>query len=354
MKRFKKFTIATLLISNLTIQFATGQNILYPNKQIQNRSFAIIVDQETYNHCKNDIINYQGAIENEGLPTFVIAKLWNKPEEVKEEILKLYKTKKLEGVVLIGDIPIPMIRKAQQLATAFKMDESSDIKNSSIPSDRFYDDFDLTFYYIEKDKEYDLLYYYNIDINSTNKIQSDIYSARIKPIKAIGKDKYHQVSSYLKKVVKAKQEHNPIDNVMAYLGDGTLSNSLTAWSPELYHLEENFPNTFKNSIQAQTFRFDSRDFPKAEIINQLKRNDLDIAFIHEHGLTERMFISGDFATKGAEDHHLAIQHGLKKLALRNIKNDTDHEKFLKNYVYFLFALCYTISKKDEKHLSHRL
>lgn len=332
MKILKKISLTAFCISAFAVYSASAQEILNPKNEIKNRSFAIIVDQETFNRCKNDIIAYQNAIEKEGLPTFIIANKWNKPEEVKEQILNLYKTKKLEGVVFVGDIPIPMIRKAQQLATAFKMDESYDIKDSSIPSDRFYDDFDLTFNYLEKDKKYDLLYYYDLGINSANKIQADIYSARIKPITAPGKDKYQQVSSYLQKVIKAKQEQNPINNIMAYLGDGTLSNSLTAWSPELYHLEEQFPNTFKKSTQAQVLRFDTWDFPKAEIVNQLKRNDLDIAFIHEHGVTDRMYISGEFATKNTEEHHRAIQRGLKNLAIRNVKNEADREKFLKNYL----------------------
>lgn len=332
MKTLNKISLTALCISAFTVNSVFAQQILSPKTEIKNRSFAIIVDQETFNHCKNDIIAYQQAVEKEGLPTFVIAKEWKKPEEVKEQILNLYKTKKLEGVVLVGDIPIPMIRKAQQFATAFKMDESYDIKDSSIPSDRFYDDFDLTFNYLEKDKKYDLLHYYDLGINSANRIQADIYSARIKPIKATGKDQYQQVSSYLQKVIRAKQEQNPIDNIMAYLGDGTLSNSLSAWSPELYRLEEQFPNTFKKSTQAQVLRFDTWDFPKAEIVNQLRRNDLDIVFIHQHGLTERMYISGEFATYNTEDHHQAIQRGLKKLAVRNVKNEADREKFLKNYL----------------------
>lgn len=332
MKTLNKISLTALFISAFTVNSVFAQQIFPPKTEIKNRSFAIIVDQETFNHCKNDIIAYQQAVEKEGLPTFVIAKDWKKTEEIKEQILNLYTTKNLEGVVLVGDIPIPMIRKAQQFATAFKMDESYDIKDSSIPSDRFYDDLDLKFNYLEKDKKYDLLHYYDLDINSANKIQADIYSGRIKPIKVLGKDQYQQVSSYLQKVIKAKKEQNPIDNIMAYLGDGTLSNSLAAWSPELYHLEEQFPNVFKKSKQAQVMRFDTWDFPKAEIINQLKRNDLDIAFIHQHGLTERMYISGEFATNKIEDHHQAIQRELKKLAVRNVKNEVDREKFLKNYI----------------------
>lgn len=80
------------------------------------------------------------------MPTFIVYNEWNKPEDVKKVIVKLYKKDKLEGVVFVGDIPIPMLRKAQHMTSAFKMDEkNNDWRDSSVPSDRFYDDFDLQF-----------------------------------------------------------------------------------------------------------------------------------------------------------------------------------------------------------------
>ncbi len=62
----------------------------------------------------------------EGLPTFIVYNEWNKPEDVKRKLLlSLYKKDKLEGVVFVGDIPIPMLRKAQHMTSAFKMDEKN-------------------------------------------------------------------------------------------------------------------------------------------------------------------------------------------------------------------------------------
>ncbi len=332
MKVFSKTLFFLMLFCLVASQSISAQNIIPSRLKIKDRSFAIIVDKQTFEQCMPDIFSYQGAIEKEGLPTFIISDQWKNPEEVKVQIQKLYNRSKLEGIVLIGDIPIPMIRKAQQLATAFKMDEKLDIRESSIPSDRFYDDFDLTFDFLQRDSKSELLFYYELSASSSNHIKADIYSGRIKPIATPGKSKYQQVSQYLRKVVKARQENNPIDNVMTYLGEGTLSNSLTAWSPELYRLEEQFPNAFKRSGQAQTFRFDTWDFPKSEIINQIRRPDLDIALLHEHGLTEHMYISGDYPTRSSADHYEAIQHGLKKLAIRNIKSENDREKFIKNNI----------------------
>ena len=45
-----------------------------------------------------------------------------RPEPIREQLVKLHENEKtpLEGCVFIGDIPIPMIRDAHHLSSAFK------------------------------------------------------------------------------------------------------------------------------------------------------------------------------------------------------------------------------------------
>ena len=65
---------------------------------------------------------------------------------MRDVLRKLYAENALEGCVFIGDVPIAMITKAQHLTSAFKMDERDHpLHETSVPSDRFYDDFDLQF-----------------------------------------------------------------------------------------------------------------------------------------------------------------------------------------------------------------
>lgn len=333
MLAFKKIILSLAVICAIQAidKDLSAQQIIQPTIAIKNKSFAIIVDQESYDNCQKDILAYRDQLQRDGLPSFIIHHKWTNPEQIKKEIKKLYTDSRLEGIVLIGDIPVPMIRKAQHLATAFKMDEKLDIKDSSIPSDRFYDDFNLSFDFLEQSKTNKNLFFYNLSASSPNSIKSTIYSGRIKPIRITGKDPYQQISLYLQKVVKQKQTPNAIDQVMAYLGDGTLSNSLSAWSPEMYRLEEQFPKTFIKSTQAQVFRFDSWQFPKTELINQFRRKDLDIAFIHEHGMPERMYISGDYPTTTPKEHIEAIQDALKKQASKVAKKEDGIDKFFKDY-----------------------
>ena len=138
------FLILFLLVSNVALQAKI--KIIQPIQQ-HSSSFAIIVDDVTYDKISDAINTYRDAVENDGLSTFILADKWKNPEEIKAEIIKLYNGKpKLEGVVFIGDIPIPMIRNAQHMTSAFKLDEEKyPYFESSIASDCFYDDFDLKF-----------------------------------------------------------------------------------------------------------------------------------------------------------------------------------------------------------------
>jgi hypothetical protein len=156
-----KLLFIVLLIGNVLLY--ARLDIKKPNKEYAT-SFAIIVDEKTYNKTKDAILAYRDAVEEDGLSAYVLAEDWKSPDEIKEEILKLYNQKpQLEGVVFIGDIPIPMLRDAEHLTSSFKYENNpSDYYNSSVPSDRFYDDFNLKFKFLHQDSRHPLCYYYSL------------------------------------------------------------------------------------------------------------------------------------------------------------------------------------------------
>src|ERR1035437_3930028 len=106
-----------LLVLVTVITCSAQVNIMYPVKTLPT-SFAIVIDKETYDKTKDAVFAYRDAVELDGLSTYIVVSSWKNPEEVKAEIIKLYKGKpKLEGAVFIGDIPIPMIRNGQHMAS---------------------------------------------------------------------------------------------------------------------------------------------------------------------------------------------------------------------------------------------
>ena len=168
----------------------------------QTRSFAIVTDPQTFNNCKAAIETYRSAVCADGLDAFVVSRNWTNPDELKDSLMLYHKMRALEGAVFIGDVPIAMIRGAQHLTSAFKMDETLPMRESSVPSDRFYDDFDLKFDFLGRDSVERNFFYYNLDAESPQHISCDIYTGRIKSSEKRG-DKYGEISRYLLKAAAA-------------------------------------------------------------------------------------------------------------------------------------------------------
>ncbi|MDD2294231.1 MAG: hypothetical protein PHD07_08505 [Bacteroidales bacterium] len=137
----------------------------------QEPSVAVVTDVETYNTISSDIDAFVRSMAVAGKRGVLIIDKSGHPDSIRTQLYRLYKEQNLEGAILVGDIPIPMIRDAHHLTTAFKMSPKRDWKESSVPSDRFYDDFDLEFDYIKQDPDVELLHYYSLKAGSTQHIQ---------------------------------------------------------------------------------------------------------------------------------------------------------------------------------------
>jgi len=282
----------SLLILWLSLgQFVLGQvKELKPDK-ITATSFAVIVDEQTYTNCRSAILNYKNSVEEDGISTYVIINSWKNPDEIRKEIMRLYNQKPpLEGVVFIGDLPIPMLRNGQHFTSAFKLDEDKyPWFRSSVPSDRFYEDFDLKFEYLGQDSVHKLSHYYSFLPESPQKIEKEIYSARIKP-SGIGINKYEEINKYLNRVANQKKQKNYLNNALVYLGHGYLSNSMTAWADEKVSLREQFPELFNSGGRLKSLFHSMNDEMKEILLTELQDQDLDMVLFHAHGDTDLQLI----------------------------------------------------------------
>lgn len=289
--------ISTGLI--LTLSLLSGSQIQAQSIQAPElkspTTFAIIVDQNTYQQAKPEIDAYRNALERDGLGTYIIAHQWTNPSEIRDILKGLYvKKQPIEGAVFIGEIPIPMIRDAQHLTSAFKMNQNIRWDKSSVPSDRYYDDFDLQFDFIRQDtadgrKNY---FYYTLKANSPQYIQLDIYSGRIKPPVEKGENPIPKIKAYLKKVVQQKTKPTPLNDMIASTGHGYNSNSVNATIGDALALKSQMPNLFLpgNSIKFLNFRSDT--FIKFNLLNELKREGLDFAYMTGHGTATLQLLNG--------------------------------------------------------------
>lgn len=270
-----------------------SQTIEQPLSKAHASSFAIIIDKDTYAAAREEVLAYRRSLETRGLAAYIVSDNWQRPEQVRDVLKELYGLKpRLEGAVLVGDIPIPMIRDAQHLTSTFKMDQKIDWKRSSVPSDRFYDDFDLKFDFIKQDTTRKEYFYYSLAAGSPQHIEMDIYTARIKPPVVKGKSRTDQVKAYLKKAVGFDLRQNPLNQAMIYAGYGYHSESHNSWSGEQLALKEQIPGLYRAGGGVRVLNFRTDPHMKFQLLSEVQRPDLDLAIFHTHGDDVTQLING--------------------------------------------------------------
>lgn len=266
-------------------------------------TFVIITDSETLSKCAEEFHAYKQVLEEEGLGTYIISADWKGPEEVKAEILALAgKKPRLEGVVFAGDIPIVKVRQGQHLTTAFKMNEEAwPMEESSVPSDRFYDDFGLSFDFICRDTVETDVFYYRLSEEGAQHLRPDIYSARMKVPAVMKGDKYEIMRKYLRKVVDAHRQNNALDNLTFFAGHGYNSDCLTLWRQKPVVFREYFPYVFSQASHNRFLNFREDRHMKWNLLSEVARKDVDLFVFSEHGAPDTQYINESKVADGLDE-----------------------------------------------------
>ncbi len=278
----KRFIITTLIGAAMSLQ-ANARN-----------GFAIVVDPESYREARTEIEAYAQAIEQvNDWKVFTVVDQWGVPDSIRARLISLYHQKQtpLVGCVLVGDIPIPMIRDGQHMTSAFKMDQGNDRKQSSVPSDRFYDDFGLQFKFIDKDQGAPY-YYYSVMPGSQQRIRPNLFSGRIRPTDAGGTSRYDKLRSFLRKATAGKMRKRQLQQLFYFSGHGYISESKMARIDEKASYFEHFP-ALKGRTNTIGYMDHTDQNPiKERLMNELMRTDLDLAILHHHGYWNTEYLNG--------------------------------------------------------------
>lgn len=247
--------------------------------------FAIVIDPASYHQAVEQVGAYAAQLEKEGLGVHILIDKWGVPDSIRTALIQLHTDKRhpIEGAVLIGDIPVAMIRDAQHMTSAFKMNQQTFERfESSVPSDRFYDSFDLDFSFIGRDDDTPC-FYYSLTASSAQRLRPSIYSGRIRPTDAGGTSRYEKLRKYLDKTVREKQSHNALDQILYFSGNGFISESMVARIDEKATLYEHFPwlRQQRGGIGYIDHKRDT--YVKFRLMNEMQRPDLDLAILHHHG-----------------------------------------------------------------------
>lgn len=267
---------------------------------------AVVVDEVTYSKIGDAVDQYVAAISLPDRTGVLVVDKWQHPDSIRAELKKMYDNDCLEGAVFVGNIPIPMVRDAQHFATAFKMDQfSNPWIESSIPTDRFYDDFDLKFDYLKQDSVKSIAHYYSLRADSPQEICSDIYSARIKaPIEGCGFSSdeacsngapcvmHKSIESYLLKAVEAHKNPERMNKVLHFGAHGYNSESLQARVDEAIGFKEQFPFLNGHSGELSYIDFNRDYLVKKRIMGAVADEEVDFAIMHHHGLPYKQLLQG--------------------------------------------------------------
>lgn len=269
-------------------------------------SFAVITDAETFRRARPAIYEYRDALQRDGLATYIVYDDWKNPDQVRDRIRRLLKKDRtLEGILLLGDIPVVRVRNAQHMTTAFKMDEQKFPKDeSSVASDRFYDDLNLRFEFIERDGDD---FYYNLTADSPQSLDPTIYSGRVRYPELMGGDRYQAISAFLRKAVAERERAGRLETLVTYAGDHYNSDDLTVWIDEKIALNEHFPLTDRDNNSSRQLNFRMDDYMKFRLFDQMQRPDVDLFLFNEHGLVEKQQISPDIPVNSAEKRMDALK-----------------------------------------------
>lgn len=293
MKRMMTTVVLVALMISACTRTTVQKDTLIPDSG-KTPGILIFIDDKTYGFVQAELEAYLNALRHDGMAPRLYVKAWETPGEIRDSIAQMVKTfPETEGAVFIGDIPIPMIRDGQHLTSAFKMDpvRFKDLQRSSIASDRYYDDLDLTFDFIRRDTIDTRLFYYSLRADSPQRIEKDIYSGRIISPRQ-SEQKYKDIAAYLKKTAAAKYETNPLDHAFTFAGHGYHSESLSAWEDQLYMLKEQFPELYQPGAYLKNYYHSMSQNLKEILLDELQHPNLDMAVFHCHGGYDTQYLLG--------------------------------------------------------------
>ena len=76
-----------LVMAGLCLQGMQAQTVVKPSVKTKT-TFAIVIDQKSYDEAKNEVDAYRASVEKEGLGTYLLIDDWKRPEPIREQLIK--------------------------------------------------------------------------------------------------------------------------------------------------------------------------------------------------------------------------------------------------------------------------
>lgn len=282
-----------------------------PTLHAERKGFAVVIDSISYQQAQHELAEYIRALESkQHFKVYTVVDRWGVPDSIRATLKGLHARphEAIIGAVFIGDIPIPMIRDAQHLCSAFKMSQKMPWQESSVPSDRYYDDFSLQFDFLKRDSTAPY-YYYSLSARGSQQVHPDLFSGRIRPTDGdMPGSRYTKLKAYLQKATEAKLHPERMMSVFVYTGSGSLSESKTAHIDEMASMHAHFPSLAHRPNAYRYMDYSDEKLIKQKLMNALMSPDLSVAFMHHHGDYDTQYLSAWPKPSTAEEAREYLLH----------------------------------------------
>lgn len=269
------------------------------------RGFAIFVDSISHSRVTSELEAYARSVDRQGLASEIVVVTSDVTPDSLRSMIRSMATRKntpIEGMVFVGDIPIPMLLDAQHFTSAFKVAQNlKRLERSACPSDRFYDDLSLKFDFVSRDGKKPLLYYYSLRADSPQHCAPTLYSGRIKSMDFYGKDRYENLRDYLKKVVRVKERAEGLERMFLFAGSGYNSESPISRQDEKMSFMEQFPWMRRQASSLTYLDHKHTTFAKYTLMSYMQQPDLSLALLHHHGSPVKEYINRYPDTRSTRD-----------------------------------------------------
>ena len=291
--------------------------------------FAIVIDSASYAAARAEVDAYASAIAKaDGYKVEVVEDIWGVPDSIRAALkdMRFRRRNPIVGAVFVGDIPVAMVRGAQHLASAFKMDEERyPRQQSSIPSDRYYDDFSLEFEYIGHD-DGTPLYYYKLTAESAQGLCPDIFTGRIRPMDENGKVRIDALKAFLLKAADARLNPPVMDQMLFFSGHGYISESKTARLDEKRVWFEHFPSIDDGRNHISYIDYSDVVPVKPHLMNEIMRPELNVAMLHHHGAPDTEYLNAAERPYMVKDAKAYIIESIRSHVYRAYQRGRDYKK----------------------------
>ena len=293
-----------------------------PPDRPQPVSIALVVDAGTAAAARPALDAWIAAHAARGVGTTQVVCDGGGAQELRAALARLRVEARVEGAVCAGDLPVPMLRGAQHLTSAFKMDEERHARDESpVPSDAYYEDLDLVWEPLPRAEGDGLREYFELAPSSPQRLERDLWVSRIG---FEGESRTAQLASFfLARAREIEAGGRPLRQAASFEGHGYVSESLDAWAARRELWRDALPRLHGGGA-AQSGRWRAyhhqggRD-QLQRFLRELADPGLDLCLVHAHGDVSRQLMLGEPEAATVDARREALKRGLRARVRRAVE-----------------------------------